>query len=815
LALLEPLIHTGDLDEPTAQHWITALIAAGRVDEARSFITAFRRRFRREMGVQPDVRLPSRQSRGDAPVEPSRPAPEPVPVPAPRAPAGPDLHRPVGPRQLPKDIGDFTGQREVLAELDRLVDPANRRTNVVVVSGMPGVGKTTLAVHWAHRVMDRFPDGQLYLNANGYGPTPGVQPEDALGRFLHSLGAPPDRIPPGVRDPREVEASIEERRDRLNRTLAGRRVLILVDNVRDAHQVRPLLTTSATCVTVITSRTRLTELSIREGVPNLTVSPLREDESLALLGRMVGSSRAAGEPAALRRLARLSDGLPLALRIIGVHVAQWPLAGIADLVDELGGRLLDGDADDGEASLRTAFAWSYAALPADAARVFRLLGFHPGLTVSPAAAAALAGVGLRPAERMLNVLAKAHLLNHDTARRYRFHDVTRRYAADRAYAEEPAAELRRAARRALDWYLLSAAAATASLASHRPPVPELPLDVDVEPQSFTTDTEALKWYEEERENIVAMTRWAVVHQFYRHAWQLPGVVHEVFDRYGQQDDVVELLELAQTAAGADGHQQGQVGILINLGATYFALHHYDRAAEHFRAALDLAREIGFGEAELTCVHNLATVLVKTGDVAAAVRSFRWVLDVRRAAGESEGEAHALQRLGQAHRLLGEHARAEEHYRGALAIWERIGSLRGQGATHAELAALFLGTGQLDAALAHCRRAVDINRRTRDEVALCDVLTTMADVHRERCEPAEAVAVGRRAVALCERIEDPLRHGRALIVLAGALAVSGQKALARELCDQARALVDDVADPDARLVRERLAALAGTLAPLAG
>lgn len=788
LVRLEPLVRAHELDESFAQSWITALCHVGRPGDARRFLGEFRRRFRSEMRADPAVTLPDPAVALPAPAETI---------------VGSAPPKPVGPRQLPKDITDFTGHDELLARLDELTAAPDRRANIVVISGMPGVGKTTLATHWAHLRRDRFPDGQLYLNAQAYGPMPAVDPDDALGRFLQALDVPVDRIP----------LSGDDRRDRLNRLLAGRRMLILLDNVHDSRQVRPLLTTADSCLTLITSRSRLKGLSIREAVPNLTVPPLAEDAGRALLDRVIGVSRTSGEPDAVRSLVRACGGLPLALRIVSVHVAERPRARVADLVDELSLHLLDGEGEDDENSVRTLFDWSFAALSPDAARLFRLLGLYPGATIGVEAAAALAGFPVQRAEPLLNGLAKMHLINHDTARRYRFHDLLRRYAADRAEAEEPAEQRREAIGRLLTWYVLTAANATAVLAPHRPPVPDLPSPADICPQTFETDPEALRWCEAERSNMVAVTRWAADHGLHRLAWQLAGAAYEVFNRYGRQDDMLELLRLALSSARRDRHQQGQLGILNNLGTTYYLLHDYRRAAEELTTGLGLARSIGFVEAELTYLHNLATVHLKVGDTAAAIEIYERVLAARVVDGEPGAQAYAMHRLGDAYRRIGGYNAALAQYRRALEIFEQIGSLRGQGAVNAELAALFLECSQPEEAQEYCQRALDFHRRTRDEAALCDTLITAADAQRELGRGPDAVRDAQRAVALGMELADSPRRGRALVALSHALAATGRIADATEVSRQALAIVDELNDPEAGSLRERLLALRESLPPV--
>jgi tetratricopeptide (TPR) repeat protein len=630
-----------------------------------------------------------------------------------------------------------------------------------------------------------------------------VEPDDALRRFLHALDIPADRIPVGE----------ERRRDQLNQLLAGRRVLLILDNIRDSDQARRLIPASGTCVTLVTSRNRLKGLTIREGVRTITVPPLPDVETLALLSQTIGIHRTVAEPGAVRALGQLSGGLPLALRIIGEHVAERPQARIGDLVEELTAHLLNAAGDeDEETSLQTVFAWSYRALGPDAARLFRILGLHPGSSISPEASAAMAGVSASYAEQLLNTLAKAHLINHDTARRYRFHDLLRLYAKERACCEESSHHRQSAMRRLLDWYLLSAVCAAATLAPDRPPVPDLPELGGVEPMVFTTDRDAMKWCEEERGNLGAVTRWAVNNGFHRHGWQIPGAIYEIFERYGRQDDVLELHQLALTSAEADGHSVGRLGTLNNLGTTYFALHDYERAASSFEAGLRLAREVHFLEVEAACSHNLASVHLRTGNIETAVRIYREVLETCRQPPNPYGEASILHRLGDALRQMGQYDEAIEHYQQALAIREQLGSLRGQGVTHGEMAALYLAVGQNTLALSHCRRALDIHNRTKDEPALCDSLITAAEVERELAMYDAAIRDGRRAAEIGEEIADAARRCRALTALAATSAAAGRLSAAYRLCHDALAVLNDVPESDIRDLRDRLLTIAASTAP---
>ena len=581
---------------------------------------------------------------------------------------------------------------------------------------------------------------------------------------------------------------------------------------RDPVKSRALIPTAAGCFTLITSRTRLRGLTVRDGVPNITVPTLADTDCLVLLSRTIGNARAKAEPGALGALARLSAGLPLALRIIAEHVAERPRAAIADLVGELTTRLLDTDGEDDQAaSLRTVFAWSYRALAPEAARLSRFLGLQPGPSVGPQAAAALLGTDAEHAEPLLNALAKIHLINHDIARRYRLHDLLRRFAVDRANEEDSEQVRFDALRRLLDWSLLCGVNAVAVLAPDRPPVPDIPTPDAITPHRFTSDAEAMAWCETERENLSAASLWAAQHGFDRHAWQLPEVLLESFQRRGHQEDVLPLLKSALAAAERDGHEIAQVGTLNNLGTTYFALHDYTNAAASIDKALQLARRIHFTEAETACMHNLAAVHLSKGDAPMAARIHRDVLATCRDTANPMGEASALHKLGDALRQMGQHDEAAAHYLEALDIRERMGSLRGQGTTHRALAMLYLETGQPKLALGHGERALDIHSRIRDDPGLCDALVTVADVERGLALNFEAVRDAERATSLSTDLVDTRRRCHALTVLADALASSGNDALARTKCTEALALLDEVNDPQLGPTRDRLLAIKNSIA----
>ncbi|WP_089156466.1 AfsR/SARP family transcriptional regulator [Micromonospora sp. NBS 11-29] len=778
LTRLEPLLMDNPLDEGLARLWITALHAAGRSYDARDFLAVYRRRYRRTMRAEPVLDI--------ADLLPTASARDLL--------AAGDAAAPV-PRQLPNDVPDHTGHRGLLDELDALA-AGEGTSKVVVLTGMPGVGKTTLAGHWGRQRQGWFPDGQLYLNAEAHGPAPPVGAQEALHRFLVALGVPADRVPP---DPhRRVEL--------YHRLMDGRRMLVVLDNVVDSDQAQQLLPRSDTSLTVVISRNRLRGLSVRHGIRSLTVAPLSHLERHHMLGRIIGPDRTDAEPAALETLARLSGGLPLALRVIGEHVASRPQARLGDLADELTGRLLDIESDDtDEMTLRTVFAWSVNALTPMPARLFLRLGLFPGGTIGAEAAAAMLAVDVAVAERALDRLARAHLVNHDTVRRYRMHDLLRRYAADRARAEQPAEQRRAALRRLLDWYLLTAVNAVTALEPDRTPAPDLPAPGAVTPLTFASDGAALRWCETERTNVLALVRAAAAEGFHRHAWQTVDTVHEVFDRSGSQEDVREMLRVALDAATADGHEPGRVGTLVNLGATYFTAHDYHRAGSLFAEALRLAEENGVAELRTVCRHNLASVHLRTGATTTAIETFQQVLTDCRAAGDATGEAYTLYHLGDAHRQLGRYDQARLLYQQALAVWDRIGSLRGRSLTHVRLAELSLDAGQPATALDLGRVALDLHDRVTDDTIRCDARTITAEAHLRLGLHRDALADATLARVIGDELADPLRQARALAVLAEALHAVGDHDNALRRGREALDLLDDTDDPQRQAVRERLLA----------
>ncbi|MFY1638292.1 AfsR/SARP family transcriptional regulator [Solwaraspora sp. WMMB335] len=789
---LEPLIRDNMLREELAAIWVRALLGAGRLGEAKIFSADFHRTYRKTMRLDPAIDL-NELIRADRKIVASRSngtrnerytnrtaAATPNPV----------------PQQVHPKAAHFTGRENLLALLDEIESGSTVRT--VLLAGMPGVGKTALAAHWAHLRRDRFPDGQLYLDAEAYGPVSAVAPAEALNRFLIALGVPPARVP----------IDLQQRRERYQQILHDRKLLVVIDNVRDSEHVRPLLTNAPGCLTIVISRNQLRWLPVFAGVRHLPVRPLTAAEAHVLLDRLTRDAQVRDQPDSLRALAGLSAGLPLALSIIGAYVSDRPGIDIAELAGELATELLDCDADESsDITLRTIFGWSYQALAPDPARLFRLLGLFPGSTISISAASALLG-DANVASDSLNALVRANLVNHaKTPRRYGMHDLLRLYAVSLAARHIAAPEQRAALHRILDWYLHSASRAARLLAPGHEPVPDMPPALLTTPQPLTTDTEAMSWITAERPNLGAVVTAAADSGFPRYAWQIAGNVHQALSRSGRQDDVLDLLHTAVAAAAADRHDLGHVGMMLNIAATHFARHDYPRAAAGFVEALHTARRKGIAEGENAGLHNLGSAYLKSGDPARAVALLREAFRASEQSGYLLGQAANLTAMGDAYRALRQFDRAAGCYTDASDRFHQVGELRGEGRIAVRMAVLQLDLGNAAEALDFCTTAIAIYQRSPDDAHHCDALTTAADARRLLGHHAEAEQNVETALSLSEAIGDNYRRVRGLGVLADILVETGRRTDACSRCDEALDLVVDLAqaDDEAQALRERLLA----------
>ena len=425
------------------------------------------------------------------------------------------VRRPI-PAQLPHDVLGFTGREPELAALDSLA--ADRENPAVVISaidGTAGIGKTALAVHFAHRAAAAFPDGQLFVNLRGFDPDqPPLAPGDVLPGFLRGLGADPSQLPA---DPDELAAMYRS-------MLSGRRVLIVLDNAANAEQIRPLLPGTAGCLAIVTSRNRLSGLVARDGAQRLTLDVLTPDAAVSLIAQIAGRERAAADPVTVGKLAQLCGWLPLALRITADRAATHRHLTMTDLVEELAlehDRLDALSADEKTTQVRAVFSWSYQALPPGPARAFRLLSLHPGPDISAQAAAALLDAAVPETRQLLETLTGGHLLEETGRDRYRFHDLVRVYAAECSQISEPEPDRVAAVRRLLTWYLHTADAFFRTFNPDNRHVPLDPPPPVCRPPVFTTHHQAADWAQGELANLMPIVRLAAMAGDDATAWKFP------------------------------------------------------------------------------------------------------------------------------------------------------------------------------------------------------------------------------------------------------------------------------------------------------
>ncbi len=678
-------------------------------------------------------------------------------APAPHAAAGP-LPRPA---QLPADIGDFTGRDTDVRHLCQMLVQEDAGTNpgavrIAVVAGTAGLGKTTLAVHAAHQVRASFPDGQLYVDLLGASPQPAA-PGEVLARFLRDLGVDGEKVPAG-----------EDERAALYRTsLTGRRVLVLLDNAQDAAQIRPLLPGSPSCAVLVTTRSRIPDLA-RTRYVDLDV--LEDTEALTLFSRIVDDERPGEEPDATAAVLVACAGLPLAIRICAARLAvrgQWKIATLASrLRDER--RRLD-ELEAGDLAVRASFKVSYDSLRAgrrgaDPARAFRLLGLWQGPSISLPAAAALLGEPEHAVAAALEALVDANLLESPAADWYRFHDLLRFYATERAQAEEPESDREKAIGRLLHWYLATAENAADTVSPGRYQMPREPAADECPPLEFSTVEAALAWYDEERANVVTATRQAAVAGVHGVAWRLPPTMFPVFNRRANWADCVVTHRVAAESVRKAGERLGEAWILRWLGWALARLRD-EEAFTHLREALAISRELGdaIGEARAAIALGEAHLTVH-GPGEAARENLQHAADLLQALDQPSLRASALNNLGDVYFGLGNLDAALECYAQARDIWCAIGAY---GAGHAlyNLGRVYLSLHRLDDAGASLAEALRWHRASGDLFGESMTLMHLGQMYADAGNVARARESWTQALAIFEHIDEPVQAAQVAASLA--------------------------------------------------
>ncbi|MFL6120747.1 ATP-binding protein [Actinophytocola sp.] len=665
------------------------------------------------------------------------------------------------PRQLPATVGDFVGRGGELDILTRQLNRSRGEAGAVVITaigGTAGVGKTALVVSWGNRMRQRFPDGQLYVNLHGYGPDEPRRSGDAVALVLGALGVPAARVP-----------GDEDERAALYRSLlADRKMLVVLDNAVSAEQVRPLLPGSPGCVVVVTSRRELPGLVAGNGALQVVLDRLPTEEAVELLGRILGQDRVHAEPAAAVDIARRCAYLPLALRVAAQRALSSPELSLSEVAGQLASTrdrldLLATPDNDRSMNVRVVFSWSYDALPADAARLFRLLGLHAGPDFGIHAAAALAGVGTAEATRLLDVLTGAHLAERGADGRYRLHDLLRDYAAGQVAENEAAEDGAAAVRRVLEMYLHAADAADRAFSPSRLRVPLDPTACEL--PAVDSYQQALDWFELERANLTAATRQAAEAGYDDVAWRIPVAMTVYCYVRKPWDDWITTHEIGLAAAERGREPFGEAAILTGLGAVNYELRQYRAAVAHLERACARWRELGH----------------------------EW------------GEAIALNILGSAHRDLRQFEQAVTWFRAALDIWARIDEVWGKGVTLHNLGTTYRELGDADQAIDWLRRSIEVRRAMPDRYGEAWAIHDLGVVHLDLDQLAAAVTHFDQALTIRREIGD--RHGEAqsLYEMGKAMRENGDDERGEERLREAFAIFEDLHDPRAGEVQAHLRA----------
>ncbi|MFD3947953.1 BTAD domain-containing putative transcriptional regulator [Streptomyces sp. NPDC058579] len=708
----------------------------------------------------------------------------------------PEAAKPQGISFLPYDVPDFTGRE---GELDGLIGLWSGNNGGVVtisaIDGMAGVGKTTLAVHLGHRLADQFPDGQLFVDLQAH--TAGQAPLDAgaaLELLLGQLGLPAQQIP----------ASVADRAALWRSELSRRRVLAVLDNALGADQVRPLLPGASRALVLITSRRRLTDL---DGAHALSLDVLPAADAVELFTAIVGE-RAAAEPLAVLDVLQLCGFLPLAVRIAAArlhHRPRWTVAYLADRLRDQRRRL--SELATSERGVAAAFTLSYEQLTPDQQRMFRLLGLQPGRDISPEAASALADLPLDDAETLLEDLLDAHVLTQHQLGRYTFHDLLREHALATAAAQESADARSEALDRLFHHYLHTASTAIDHLypegKDRRPriPAPDTPA---WPPQD---EAEAITWLDRERANLLATGHYAAEHDRLPHTGQLAATLHRYLLGHAHQADALALGGLALGAARRSGDKAAEARTLIDLGQVHFWWHgDYEEAAEHFRQALDLAREAGDQRVAASALAALGTVATRQRDYDRAYDHSAQSLALFRELGDRGGEARCLTDLGIVHERQGRYEDAHEHHRRSLHAYRETGSRIGETVVLNNIGLLYQRQGRHDEARRQHHQALELSRKFDFPGDEAESLNALAEAARSMGDLAKAAAEHDTALTLAREFSYRPEQARAHAGLARVHRDLGRVDLAHDHARQALDLYTALAVPEADEIRTFLTEL---------
>jgi DNA-binding SARP family transcriptional activator/tetratricopeptide (TPR) repeat protein len=755
ISVLADLIVEYPLVEPLEGLLMRALHAAGRDAEALDRYAAIRQRLVAELGTDPGTELGELHQailRGEPP------------PPTPPDTAGAPARTMPSPAQLPPGIATFTGRDTELRLLDGLLTATSDQSTAAVISaisGTAGVGKSALAVHWAHRVADRFPDGQLHVNLRGFDPGGRImEPAAAVRGFLDALGVPSDRIPADADAQTALYRSL----------LDGKRVLVVIDNARDADHARALLPGTDTAFAVVTSRNLLTEL-VADGAHPLDLDLLTEEESRQLLKRRLDPGRVTAEPNAVKAIIGVCARLPLALALVAARAAThpgFPLSAVAAELADATWQPALGDSDDMISRVRRVFSWSYTTLTPPAARLFRLLGLHPGLDTSAPAAASLAGLPLTQVRPLLAELTRVGLLTEHLPGRYTFHDLLRAYTTDLTHTYDNPAERREASTRLLDHYVHTARTADRYLDPARNPIilPLPALAPGTAPEHFTNRVQAMTWLTTERMVLLAVPAHAAGAGFDTYAWHVAWVLDNFLYLRGHWHDRAAAWHTALDAAERLAHPLAQAYAHRVLAQADIRLDLYPDAYRQLQRALALYTDAGDLAGQAHTYHCLDWYWERQGHLEQALECAQQSLELFRAVGNQRGQAWALTTIGWRHAQLGDYEQA----------------------------------------LAHCQQALPMFQQINDNGGEANAWDCLGYAHQHLAHHLQAIDCFQHAADLYRDYGDRYGEGSALDHLGNAHHGAGNLTAARTTWQHALDILTDLDHPDTDTVRAKLTGL---------
>lgn len=676
------------------------------------------------------------------------------------------------PQQLPLDVPLFVGHEDKLA----LLDTMTAQPGIIVIDGAGGVGKTAFAVHWAHSRRSRFP-GVLFVDMQGFSDGALVDASSVVDRFLQGLGIPPDRI-----------ANPEHRLAKLQAALSGRKLLVVLDNVRDTNQISSLLPLFSSCVVVVTSRSRLSGLAARLAPQRVSIVPLEAEEASRLLLDRIGQR---GSDDELVALTQVCGGLPIALKVFANHIATRPGVRLAAFVDHFRERgVLDIGTMHGP---RAVFMQSLRALEPDARLLFRTIGAHPGPDISVSAAAAMAALPARRVHRALDALTEAHLLEQaGELDRFKLHDLLREFSA--GLLEDPR-ERTAIERRMLDFYLRTAENADVTVFSTLVRVITSDSETDVGALSFGTASAAHRWCAVEAQNLVALVRFALAAGHFQHAVQIPQLVGEIWLRQGRTLEALNIAHAGLAAAKALGEPaEAEAAVLMHsIGATYLQRQEYGRA-EHYvhMAHLGFVRAGGDQTTGIAvCLHTGARILVATGNITMGIDSHERALAMARKVPESGVEQIFLFRAGEAYKHAFDYERAASYYHRALALACAQGDEASEATVLQLLGSLRFAQERTAEARGFAVAALEKHARLLAVGRAGEVCALLSEIESDDGNWLKAKRYARQAIRLCGRAGVPLSEATALLVLGRILARAAQLDGAVEALERAEAIFTDL------------------------